>query len=72
MEHSAGAEPAQSLGHSTLSLPWLVAAALLIGGGLFVISYFILTFQLVYLAGIAMVVVGGLMLFDPRAGPDHA
>lgn len=34
--------------------------------------YFILTFQLIYLGGIALVVVGGLMLFDRRAGPDHA
>lgn len=72
MAHPASSAHAAESGLPASSIAWLVAAAVMIGAGLFVITYFILTFQLVYLAGIALVVVGGLMLFDRRAGPDHA
>ncbi|MCI4331886.1 MAG: hypothetical protein L3K19_08615 [Thermoplasmata archaeon] len=72
MAHSAAGAASHGSSVSTISVPWVIAAALLIGVGLFIISYFMVTFQFVYLGGIALVVGGGFMLFDERAGPDHA
>jgi hypothetical protein len=34
--------------------------------------FFLITFQLEFLAGIALVLAGTLMLLSPRAGSDHA
>lgn len=72
MAHSTGAVHSGAETASSLSIPWVIAAALLCGAGLFVMMYFILTFNPLYLLGVAPVVGGGLMLFDQRAGADHA
>jgi hypothetical protein len=70
-------EPAAASEHghaqrSPISVPWVIAAALLIGAGIWVLSYMLLEFDGFYLIGIAPVVLGSLMLFDKRAGLDHA
>ncbi|HLM91323.1 MAG TPA: hypothetical protein VK424_04640 [Thermoplasmata archaeon] len=57
---------------SPINVGWVVLAALLIGSGLFLIAYWLYMFDLRYSFGIALVVIGGLMLFHPRAGLDHA
>ncbi|GEM_PF-1528383 len=57
---------------NTLSVPWVIAAALLIAIGIFAVVYFLISFQLEFLGGIALVLGGTLMLLDPRAGSDHA
>jgi len=57
---------------SPISVGWVVLSALLIGTGLFLIAYWLYMFDLRYSFGIAFVVIGGLMLFHPRAGWDHA
>jgi len=57
---------------NTLSVPWVIAAALLIAIGVFAVVYFLISFQLEFLGGIALVLGGTLMLLDPRAGSDHA
>ncbi|MGA8665023.1 MAG: hypothetical protein WB809_08195 [Thermoplasmata archaeon] len=65
-----GAAPAHV--RSPISVGWVVLAALLIGVGLFFVAYWLYMFDLWYSFGIALVVIGGLMLFHPRAGLDHA
>ncbi len=55
-----------------INVPWVILAAVLIGIGLTVVAYWLYTFDLYYTFGIAFVVAGGLMLFDERAGADHA
>ncbi|MGD0256505.1 MAG: hypothetical protein ABSB90_01305 [Thermoplasmata archaeon] len=57
---------------SPISVPWVVAAALLIGLGLTLLAYVLVTFDLLYFLGIVPCVVGGLMLFSRRAGVDSA
>jgi len=51
---------------------WVILSALLIGLGLLLMAYFLLTFNLLLLVGIVPCVAGGLMLFDRRAGFDSA
>jgi len=67
--HSRGAK---SHVRSPISVAWVVLASVLIGVGLAVLFYWLYTFDLRYTFGIAFVVAGGLMLFDHRAGLDHA
>jgi uncharacterized membrane protein YfcA len=67
--HSAGAKAHV---RSPISVAWVVLAACLIGVGLFFVFYWLYNFDLRYTFGIAFVVVGGFMLFHPRAGLDHA
>ncbi|MCI4318288.1 MAG: hypothetical protein L3J96_07090 [Thermoplasmata archaeon] len=55
----------------TVSIPFLLAAALLIGGGLFAIATWFVTGQWIWFVGILPVVLGGFMLFSPRTGPDR-
>jgi hypothetical protein len=57
---------------NTLSVPWVIGAALLISIGIFSVIYFLISFQLEFLGGIALVLAGTFMLLDPRAGSDHA
>jgi hypothetical protein len=66
------ASPAHGHERSPISVGWVILAAVLIGGGLFLIAYFFLTWNLLYFVGIAPCVAGGLMLFDRRAGHDAA
>jgi hypothetical protein len=55
-----------------LSIPFVIAAALLIGLGIFLISLWMETFSWAYFGGIGLLAIGGLMLFSPRAGADRA
>jgi len=51
---------------------WVLLAGVLIGAGLLVMAYMLINFNAEYLAGSILVVIGGLMLFSPRAGADRA
>ncbi len=53
-------------------MAWVLAAGLMIGLGLLVMAYLLVSFNVVYLAGAILVLVGCLMLFSPRAGADRA
>jgi hypothetical protein len=66
------ASPPHGHERSPISVAWVILAAVLIGGGLFLIAYFFWNWNLLYLVGIAPCVAGGLMLFDRRAGLDAA
>jgi hypothetical protein len=57
---------------SPISVPWVVLSALLVGIGLFLVAFWLITMEWVWFLGLVPAVVGGVMLFDPRAGADHA
>ena len=57
---------------NTISIPWVIGASLLMGIGLFLISVWIVTFNILYFGGVFVVVVGALMVISPRMGSDHA
>jgi hypothetical protein len=57
---------------NTISVPFVIAAAALIGAGLFAISQFLVTFNYLYFGGVALVFLGAMMMLSPRAGSDHA
>jgi hypothetical protein len=57
---------------SPISVPWVVLSAVLIGLGLGLIAYWLLTFEWLYFTGIPLCVIGGTMLFSRRAGVDSA
>ena len=69
--HAVGA-PAHAATKSAISIPFVVLAAFLIGVGVLAMAYFMVTFDLLYLGGIVALMAGGLMLFHPLAGADHA
>jgi hypothetical protein len=64
--------PSHGHARSPINVGWVVLAALLIGLGLFMMAYWLVTFQWVFFLGIAPCVGGGLMLFSRRAGFDTA
>jgi membrane-bound ClpP family serine protease len=74
MSGYGGAHSASPHGHvkSPISVSWVVLSALLIGLGVFMMAYFLVTFRWFYFLGIAPCVAGGLMLFSRRAGLDSA
>lgn len=55
-----------------ISVPWVVISALLIGGGILLIVTWLTYFDWIYFSGVFLLLVGGLMLFSPRAGIDQA
>ncbi|HTT72958.1 MAG TPA: hypothetical protein VMG99_02235 [Thermoplasmata archaeon] len=68
----AGPNTAHGSTVSPISIPWVVLSAVLCGGGLFMVSYWLLTQQWVWFSGVAVVIVGALMFLSPRMGWDHA
>lgn len=56
----------------SISIPFLVVAALLIGAGLFSAMVWLVTFQWIWFAGLGLLTIGALMLFSSRAGADRA
>jgi hypothetical protein len=73
-EHAVGHGPSDESGASHVSIPRIVAVALLTGAGLFAMFYWIVTFDwLAFGAGIVTLVSGAVLMFVPRAtGADRA
>jgi hypothetical protein len=70
-----GSAHAEEHGHgvaSPISVPWVVAAAILCALGLSLIWYWLTTFDWIYFTGPFVVLAGALMLMNHRAGLDHA
>jgi hypothetical protein len=74
MSDYGDASRAASHGHasSPISVPWVVLAAVLMAIGVFALWYGLTLFDWIFFLGIVPSVVGGLMLFDPRAGANRA
>jgi Na+/proline symporter len=56
----------------SLSIPFLVLAAVLVGVGLAGMAYWLVTFQWLYFASVIPTALGGYMLFTRGTGPDRA
>lgn len=69
---SPPARTGETVSRRTLSLPFLLAAAAIIGVAVILFTEFMLTFELVYLPSVLLFLVGGLMLFHPLSGPDRS
>lgn len=69
--HAAEASHAEGT-VSGVSVPLVVASALLIGLGLFGMAYFFLTSNLLYFAALIPLLAGAILLFTRATGPDHA
>lgn len=70
-----GGEPVGVHGHvekSPISVGWVILAAVLCGIGLFLVWFWLSTFDWIYFPGVALVFIGGIMFFNHRAGLDHA
>ena len=56
----------------SLSIPYLVLAAVLCGAGIFGLAYWLVTQNWLFFASVIPVILGALMLFTRGTGPDHA
>lgn len=57
---------------NSISVPYVILAALICGAGLFLIMTWFLTGQWVYFVGVFLVLGGAMMFLSPRMGSDHA
>jgi len=57
---------------NSLSIPFVLAAALLMGLGIFALTIWLVTFNWAWFAGVLPATVGALMMFDRRAGSESA
>ena len=64
--------PEESSERSSMSVAWIVLAALLMGGGIFLTLVWLITFEWIDLSGVLLMAVGFLLCFHPWAGPDRA
>ncbi|MCI4364325.1 MAG: hypothetical protein L3K13_08560 [Thermoplasmata archaeon] len=55
----------------SISIPYVIGAALMMGLGLFLIASWVLTFNWIYFPGVALAALGFLMILHPLAGSDH-
>jgi hypothetical protein len=69
--HSEGPS-AHAATENSLSVPFLVLSALLIGVGLFGMAYWLVTFSWLYFASVVPLILGAYMLFTRGTGSDRA
>jgi hypothetical protein len=56
----------------SISVPYIVLAAVLCGVGLFGMAFWLVTFNWLDFASLIPLVLGAVMLFGRGSGPDHA
>ena len=71
-EFPSGDRPGPAAAVSSLSLPFLVLAAVFCGVGIFGMALFLVTFSWLYFASLIPLVLGAYMLFTRGTGPDRA
>jgi Na+/proline symporter len=71
-EYGSEGNSVRSPTESSISVPFLVLASVLIGLGLAGMAYWLVTFQWLYFASVIPTVLGGYMLFTRGTGPDRA
>lgn len=69
---SAGEVAHHASAPNSISVPYVILAALICGAGLFLIMTWFLTGQWVYFVGVFLVLGGAMMFLSPRMGSDHA
>jgi hypothetical protein len=68
--HAGAASPA--VHKSPISVPWVVLCAVLMGAGIWSMTYWLYTFSWIWFLGVVPCTIGVLMLLSPRAGWDRA
>ncbi len=71
-EYSGPEGTAARTSSGSVSIPFLLASALLCGVGLFGLSFWLVTQDWLYFASLIPLVIGAVMLFQRGTGPDHA
>jgi len=71
-EYSSAERSTTAPASTRLSVPFLVLASVLIGVGLFGMTYWLVTFGWAYFASVIPLVLGAYMLFSRGTGPDRA
>jgi len=71
-ESAATAEAPSAHATSSVSIPFVIGAAVLVGIGIMGMAYWLITFHWVFLASVLPLAAGGLLLFSKGSGPDHA
>jgi len=71
-EYGSEGSSAHASAARSVSIPFLVLAALLIGLGLSGMAFWLVTFQWLYFASLIPLVLGAYMLFTRGTGPDRA
>lgn len=57
---------------NSISIPFVIAAALVAALGLFSLLYWVITFQWIFFLGVAPMTLGALMFFHPKMGSNRA
>jgi len=57
---------------NSISVPFVILAALVASLGLFCLLYWVITFQWVFFLGVVPMTIGALMFFHPKMGSNRA
>lgn len=71
-EYAGGESTEHAVERVPISVPFVVLSAVLCGLGILSLSYWLITFSWVLLAGVIPLALGAYMFFSPLAGWDHA
>jgi hypothetical protein len=69
---TAAAHASAAHSEGSVSIPFVIGAAALIGLGLTGMAFWLITFHWIFLASVIPLAGGGLLLFTRASGPDHA
>ena len=61
-----------AVGRNSISVPFVVAAALVASLGLFCLLLWVITFQWILFLGVIPMAIGALMFFHPKMGSNRA
>ena len=71
-EYPPGDRHESAVPTASVSVPYLLLAAVLTGVGLFGMAYWLVTFDWLYFAAVIPLALGAYMLFTRGTGPDRA
>ncbi|HEV2167182.1 MAG TPA: hypothetical protein VGS23_09460 [Thermoplasmata archaeon] len=71
MPHAESGAPL-SPARNSISVPFVIAAAVIAALGLFSLLYWVITFQWIFFLGAIPMAIGALMFFHPKMGSNRA
>ncbi len=66
------AHSGHAVGHNSISVPFVIAAALVSILGLLCLLLWVITFEWILFLGVIPMTIGALMFFHPKMGSDRA
>ena len=72
MAHAEVAPGGHGAHKSPISVPYVLASSILIGVGIFSMTYWVITFDWLFFLGVVPCLAGALLLLSPRAGANQA